>query len=190
MKIKHIYKIKIIIFFLFIGLLYSCKKNETKIVTETESDYESKEILSESLNNNLIYVYITGAIKNPGVYIIDKESRIYQVIELAGGFLEGADERNINLADKVSDGLKIVVYFINESVNLLEESNNNVNKLININTATKEELMKLPGIGESKAESIIKYRDIYGFFKSIEEIMNISGIKNGAFDKIKDLIKI
>ncbi len=190
MKIKHINKIEIIIFFLFIGLLYGCKKDEAIIITDDETDFETKEIQSESINDNLIYVYITGAIKNPGVYTVEKESRIYQVIELAGGFLEGADERNINLADKVSDGMKIVVYSVNESVNISEENNSNENQIININTATKEQLMMLPGIGESKAESIIRYRQDYGFFKSIDEIMNISGIKEGAFDKIKDLIKI
>jgi competence protein ComEA len=137
-----------------------------------------------------IYVYVMGKVKNPDVYKVPEDYRIYQVIELAGGFLEEAETGNINLADKLYDGMQIRVYAIGEETVQEYESVYAGNTLVNINTASKEELMSLPGIGEAKAESIITYRKENGRFDSIEDIMKISGIKEGAFNKIKDYITV
>ncbi len=144
-----------------------------------------------------IYVYVCGEVQNPGVYECNNGDRVIDAINLAGGALEGSNLTNLNLADKLSDGLKIYIPNINEEGSEYSFSetggssngfSNEKTKKVNINSATKEELMTLKGIGESKAEAIISYRKEKGAFKSIEDIKNISGIKEQAFDKIKDFI--
>ena len=147
---------------------------------------------AEAGNGNLICVHIVGCVVNPGVYDVAEGSRIYEVVRLAGGFLPEADESYLNLASIVFDGQKIEVLSKEEAktakpfVSATETETSK--KLININTATKEELMQLAGIGESRALSIISYREKHGGFKKISDIMKVSGIKEAAFEKIKDYI--
>lgn len=188
-------------FVIFTGLLHSCAmdKDKEKVVIEpsaSDSDaWTAKESEDTSLQGTYIYVFITGFIKNPGVYELPEGARLYELVELAGGFTEQAAQDYLNLAAYVKDGDKITVYSEEE----LAEAGGSITgsseegsggRCININTADKEMLMTLPGIGEAKADAIIKYREENGTFSSIEDIMNISGIKQGAFDKIKDLITI
>lgn len=147
-----------------------------------------------------IYVYICGEVINPGVYELSGDSRIYEAVDAAGGFTENAARECVNLASKVSDGMQITIYNREESASLQADSasvDGNAGKsgtsgsgLVNLNTATKEELMTLKGIGESKAEDIIRYREKSGGFKKIEDIMKISGIKENGFQKIKDSITV
>ena len=147
-----------------------------------------------------IYVYICGEVINPGVYELSGDSRIYEAVDAAGGFTENAARECVNLASKVSDGMQITIYNREEAASLLADSapvGENAGKsgtsgsgLVNLNTATKEELMTLKGIGESKAEDIIRYREKSGGFKKIEDIMKISGIKENGFQKIKDSITV
>lgn len=147
-----------------------------------------------------IYVYICGEVINPGVYELSGDSRIYEAVDAAGGFTENAARECVNLASKVSDGMQITIYNREESASLPADSasvGGNAGKsgtsgsgLVNLNTATKEELMTLKGIGESKAEDIIRYREKSGGFKKIEDIMKISGIKENGFQKIKDSITV
>lgn len=181
---------------------------------------ETKEVLEK------YYVDVKGSVKNPGVYEINSNNIVNDVIKLAGGFSKNAYTKNINLSKKVSDELVIYVYSKSEYSNLVKKENENKqvecssndynidnclgnasiitsgtetnntdtqtkdNKIININTATLEELMTLSGVGESKALSIIEYRNNVGGFKSIEEIKNVSGIGDAAFEKIKNNITI
>lgn len=151
-------------------------------------------------------VYVCGEVNNPGVYKLSEGSRIIDAIMAAGGYTENACSEYLNLACLVSDGEKVYVPSFEEVENgvMLTDSgttsgvqtgngtgtntNGNAQGLININTATKEELMTLPGIGESKAEKIIAYRGANGRFSKPEDIMNISGIKEGLYNKIKDKI--
>ena len=132
------------------------------------------------------------------------------VITMAGGLIEGADTSLINLAKIVADEMTIIIYSKEEVTEKLKEeicvcecplinndacindSSSSVKEgpLININTATKEELMTISGIGEAKAEDIIKYRESNGNFKSIDEIKNVSGIGDSLFEKIKDYITV
>ena len=107
---------------------------------------------------------------------------------MAGGMQQEADTSAINLASKVTDSMMIVVYTTQEIKAGINKTNGAENTPVNINYATKEQLMTLPGIGESKADSIIAYRETNGGFEKVEEIMNISGIKEALFNKIKDLI--
>lgn len=154
----------------------------------------------ENSEKSGVYVYICGEVIKPGVYELSGDSRIYEAVDAAGGFTENAAREYVNLASKVSDGMQITIYNREEAASLLADSapvGENAGKsgtsgsgLVNLNTATKEELMTLKGIGESKAEDIIRYREKSGGFKKIEDIMKISGIKENGFQKIKDSITV
>ena len=146
-------------------------------------------------------MYICGEVINPGVYELSGDSRIYEAVDAAGGFTENAARECVNLASKVSDGMQITIYNREEAASLPaggtsagknsgQDQMSGSSSLVNLNTATKEELMTLKGIGEAKAEDIIRYREKSGGFKKIEDIMKISGIKENGFQKIKDSITV
>ena len=170
-------------------------------------------------NNSKIYVYICGAVVNAGVVSGGADMRLYQAVELCGGFIDEADGTRVNLAMQLKDGDKIYIPYAYDDISLTDEMNNGCNpnatgisgsntensggnsessggntggtgssNLININKASKSELMQLSGIGEARALDIICYREKYGAFKRIEDIKNVSGIKDAAFNKIKDYI--
>ncbi len=139
-----------------------------------------------------IAVYITGAVKNPGVYYLDEGARLYNILDICGGILENADIEKINLAKKLIDSEKVVIYEkkendIDEDINLDNAEDEETIDKVNINTATKEELEKLTGIGESTANKIIEYRKKNSFI-DIEDIMNVDGIGKSKFESIKDEI--
>lgn len=135
-------------------------------------------------------IYICGCVKNPGLYEFKKGDRVGDCVDRAGGLGENADINSINLARLVNDGEQI---YISEKPSDTEDKHTvqskNTNK-ININLADKEELMKLPGIGDSKADSIIRFRKEKGPFTDIQDLTKIPGIKASAFNKIKELISI
>jgi len=141
-----------------------------------------------------IKVYVTGEVKHPDVYELDTDSIVKDAIEKAGGTTEKADLIAINLAKRLSDGEQVIVpskeqTAVNGTGNAqISGSNSAKSGKININTASKEELMNLPGIGDVKAQAIIDYRTKNGPFKDIHEIVNVSGIGEKTFEKIKDLI--
>lgn len=152
-------------------------------------------------NGTWCYVHVCGEVAKPGVYKLPSGSRIYEAIDAAGGFSADGIKDYLNLAGEVQDGMKIQVpdkaqaeLWQAKGVDILGgmdsgDQENNKPK-VNINTASKEELMSLRGIGESKAEDIIRYREKFGGFKAAEDIMNVSGIKDAAFEKIKDSITV
>ena len=141
-----------------------------------------------------ITVYICGSVINPGVYELPEGSRIFDGLDAAGGFAEGADETRINLAGYLHDGE--MVFFPEEGEEIPKEaavsaagvSPGASTALININTASEDTLCTLPGIGSSKAKAIIKYREENGLFTDISQIMNVSGIGENLYNNIKDLI--
>lgn len=154
-----------------------------------------------------IQVYVCGAVECPGVYCLRENVRIYEAVEAAGGFRPEADQEWLNQAGTLQDGEKLRIYTLEEtsqmrtngqteqgiSVDAQGEhaaSSSAADGKINLNTADREQLMTLPGIGESKAEAVISYREEHGMFQKIEEIMNISGIKEAVFLKIKDKIVV
>lgn len=155
---------------------------------------------------SMIYVQVSGAVVHPGVYQLPEGSRIFEAVELAGGVTEEADITSVNQAQFLSDGQMIYMYAVGEegAKEAIAEAvagaaseaagektaEAESDDRVNINTATAEQLMTLPGIGQSKAESIISFREEHGAFGSVEEIMNIEGIKEGVFSKIKDRIKV
>lgn len=163
-----------------------CVTDTTAVVGTDEQDSEFSETTAS--NESDIYIYVCGCVEAPGVYTVRQQTRVYELIEMAGGFSEGADDTALNLVDIVSDGQKI---YVPEKGSVLQEGDSNGQDstgLVNLNTADKAALMTLPGIGEAKAEDILQYRKNKGAFRKIEEIKNISGIKDAAFEKIKDLI--
>ncbi|MBD5548520.1 MAG: ComEA family DNA-binding protein [Lachnospiraceae bacterium] len=144
-------------------------------------------------------VHICGAVKEPGVYTLEGVSRIYQAVEKAGGFREDAARDYLNQADLITDGMKIYIPteaeveetgMMNNWDTSGSDSADEKNLLVNINTAGEELLCTLPGVGSTKAKSIISYREKNGPFEAKEDIMNVEGIKDGLFEKIKDSITV
>lgn len=161
--------------------------------TETQSPY-----IGET-SKDLIYVYVCGQVKAPGVYVLDEGSRLFEAVDMAGGILAEGDLTWINLAAVLTDGQKIYIPSAAEAETLQtgeelsetpENSDGSLEQRVNINRASKEILMTLPGIGEAKAEAILAYRQAEGRFESPEELMNVPGIKAGIYAKLKDRIAI
>jgi competence protein ComEA len=164
---------------------------------ETEALAEKNQSLEEK-SENLIYVYVCGQVRTPGVYALTEGSRWYEAVEMAGGILPEGDVDRVNLAAVLSDGQKIYIPSTGETEHFSETadisgaavSEPSSGAKVNINQASKEMLMTLPGIGEAKAEAIIAYRQSAGRFKSPEELMNVPGIKEGIYAKIKAMVSI
>lgn len=158
----------------------------------------------KALEEDVVYVYVCGAVNCPGVYKLKPDARVYEAIEAAGGLSTDAAAEYVNQAQKVEDGVQIYVPDKEEAEQGLEsglgstpggsmaaESGaDTASAKININSATVEELKTLPGIGDAKAQSIVSYRQANGMFQGIEDLMNVEGIKSGVFDKIKDKITV
>ena len=140
-----------------------------------------------------VSIYLCGAVVHPAVYEVPKGARLHEVLALAGGFSENAAQDAVNLAAVVEDGSMVRVPTVEEAARgtaevLAEESA--VSGKVDLNRADKEALMRLPGVGERKAEQILAYRKEHGKFKSTEEIKKIPGIKEKAFEKLKDSIVV
>lgn len=155
----------------------------------------------EAGSNMYIYVHICGAVNEPGVYKVSPGSRLVDAIGLAGGLAEDAAGDSINQAKLLRDGERVYVpteeevkesgkelYLYNESSDTAGSGESK--GPVNINSAGLEELISLPGIGKSRAESILSYRSENGGFKSVEEIMNIPGIKEGLFKQLSPYITV
>lgn len=190
---------------------FDFKKPEKLQVSINETE-KKEEVIPEEY----YYIDIKGEVVNPGVYKLIKGSRVIDVINVSGGLKENANTKYINLSKQVTDEMVVVVY-TNEEIlsfkekeiitipcncekitndscieNIKKDSEvkiDNEKKLININTATKEELITLTGIGEAKADAIIKYRE-EKLFEQIEDIKEVSGISDAIFEKIKEFITI
>lgn len=134
---------------------------------------------NENINTKIV-VEIGGEVNNPGVYEIENDKRLVDLVQLAGGFTDEANSSLVNLAMSLQDGRKYYIPSIHDV------SNGKINGKININTASLEELMGLKGIGKVKAQAIIDYRNLYGPFLSTEEIMKVRGIGEKTYEAIKD----
>ena len=159
---------------------------EALSATETEEPDGAKE-------EKTCLVYVCGAVVSPGVYELDDGSRIYEAVELAGGFMEEAAEDALNLAESVTDGqmIRIPTEEEQEAVGRQgAEADSAADGKLDLNRADVAALMELPGIGQSKAEAIVGYREEHGPFSQAEDLMKVEGIKEGVFNKIKDRIKV
>ena len=203
-KLKYIIIAIIILVALVVSYVLSLDNKEVSA--------ENVEITKTDVTNvtSKVYVDIKGSVKKPGVYQVSADSIVWDIVNLSGGFTKNAYTKNINLSQKVKDEMVIYVFSKNEmskmnntvktdtacTTNVINYDNcitieknatETSTSLVNINTASKEELMNVSGIGASKADSIIAYR-IKTPFSKIEDIMNVSGIGESLFDKIKKYI--
>lgn len=181
-------------------------KDEDEVITsssieENNVDKNKLEESSDDLSSQDKKVYISGEILNSGVYDIKDGDRLDDLVKRAGGFTEKADINSINLALRLEDQMKIYIPNIDENQNI---DTNNINlavsavtsnvsssqgQKVNLNLASKEELMSLPNIGEKRAQAILDYRQENKFTK-IEDIKNVSGIGDKYFEAMKDLITV
>lgn len=183
-------------FFLIAALLLcGCAGEERAFYVEATQRSTSERYTEETSTQaqvsygSQIYVYVCGEVVSPGVYTVDPGTRVYEVLEMAGGVTENAAAGAVNLVNILEDGQKL--YFpSNEEYEAGWSEATEGTALININTASKEELMKLAGIGEAKALAIIAYRQKNGAFTCTEDIMKVSGIKEAAYSLIKDRITV
>ena len=182
--------------FVAAGVLFSYLSKKPPAEAETASAAMESEAVSEEESTfetqAKVCVHVCGSVQHPGVYYLEDGARIHEAVEMAGGLTEDAAGDVINLAEVISDGEKIYIPSQEEAKAgyTPEEKTQKDDGLVNINTASLEELKKLPGIGDIKAEAIIKYREESGSFNSIEDIRNVSGIKDSSYEQIKDLIKV
>lgn len=197
-KKRIVYIAAAVIFILVCGIIYfgNEKKNEPSYepvgkstVCETSFPYTDEGTGNSSYDESVV-VYVTGAVLHPGVYEVGGNMRVSDAIEAAGGLKNNAAADYLNLAAQLSDGEKITVPTKKEAKALNKDNDSDESHLVNINTAAKEELMTLPGIGESKADAIIAYRQENGGYRNIEELMQISGIKEGVYSKISEYITV
>ena len=169
---------------------------ELSVSAESETEEEGAVPQEEQEPAETVYVYVCGAVNAPGVYELKKDARVFEAITLAGGMTAEAAPEAVSQARTVADGEQIYVPTVREvqmqgsGVEDIVTGNADVSGKVNINTAGKEELMTLTGIGEAKAQSILDYREEHGQFGSIEDLMLIEGIKEGVFNKIKEDITI
>ena len=159
-------------------------KNEIGLPVENSVNENGKAVQGH------IYVYVCGAVENPGVYELEAGSRVIEALSAAGGFARDADENYVNLAAELTDGQKLEFPTVDEARDARNMEEEEKSSLVNINTADISRLMTLTGIGESRAKDIIAYRDKNGGFSAKEDIMKVSGIKQNTYDKIADMITV
>lgn len=198
------------------------RNEKGKLLEEIQKQEDNKKEENQKIEECFLTVDIKGEVMSPGLYRLSCDSRVQEVINLAGGITDKADTSVINLSKKVMDEMVVIIYSKEQVANFVttkkEEkekkeacqnqvevknnaciSNNEsadiigdtpVKSLISLNTASKEELMMLSGIGESIAERIILYRQENGSFQTIEELKNVKGIGDKVFEKIKNNITV
>ena len=181
---------------LIIGGLFYFNKNKTEdysgvSFSNISNETNNKDEKAENRHDEKIFVDVKGAVKHPGVFETTKDKRVKDLIEEAGGLLDDADTSTLNLSQKVKDQMIIYVLKHGEKPKQISDSSSSSNTdVININTANKERLMKISGVGKTKAEAIISYREKNGDFKKKEDITKVRGIGKATFDKIKDKIEV
>lgn len=186
MKKKFIY-----LAIIFIFSITGCKDNSEELLRfkTSEDELEQENTIEEKSEkkDELLIVHVSGSVKRAGVYQLEKDKRIIDAIEKAGGMLEEADSDALNLAEKIKDGMKIYVPKKGEkpatSTNLKSQS------YIDLNLADKEELMTLPGVGEKTADKIIAYREAQPFEK-VDDLLKVSGFGKKKMEALKGLIAV
>lgn len=217
MKKQSLKIILTVIWLLAAGICYSCSHvpshstdSEWKLELSDDPEDTQEETTSDDRTESdpaVLYVYVCGEIQNPGVWELRPGDRIFRAIEMAGGVTEDAAVDSLNLAAEVTDGMKLWVPSREEMKALGEKKGDSAvftkdgwsgqetaegisGEKVNLNAATLEQLMTLRGIGEARARDIIAYREKHGDFQRIEDIKKVSGIKDAAFQKIKDDITV
>lgn len=215
---QHKSKIILLIFIIFTAFIIIDSSNEPKIdPIKEEKPVEIKKKKEIKEDTQKVLVDVKGEINSPGVYELTSKNTVIDAVNKAGGLTNKSDTSNINLSKKLEDEMVIIVYskeeirkmktkeamcpsYNNACIDKKDEKSNLENKTksqsepsnkkININSANITELQTLEGIGQAKAKAIIEYRESNGNFQKIEDIKNVSGIGDSAFEKIKDKITI
>ena len=182
---------------LIIGGLFYFNQNKTEdysgvSFSNISNETNNKDEKVENRHDEKIFVDVKGAVKHPGVFETTKDKRVKDLIEEAGGLLDDADTSTLNLSQKVKDQMVIYVLKHGEKPKQISDGGSSSSNadVININTANKEQLMKISGVGKTKAEAIISYREKNGDFKKKEDITKVRGIGKATFEKIKDKIEV
>ena len=166
---------------------YLESSGEPEVVTEVE------DVPGQDDEADTIFVQVAGAVKQPGVFELEKDARVFSAIEAAGGLRKNADESGLNQAALLTDGQKIYVASEGETAEAdtgTTVPSGQTDGRVNINTADSSTLTTLSGIGEAKAAAIISYREAHSGFTRPEDLMEVDGIGEGTFEKLKEQITI
>jgi len=185
MKKNYVYLIIGLITLVFLVIPYFGKTSNQEPITVSNNNNSESQVVIE-----YIYVDVKGYVNNPGVYKVEKDTRLFQVITKAGGLQNDADINAVNMSIQLYDEQVVYIPSIYDEVAppIIIDNSTQQNGKININNASKSSLETLPGIGPSTAQKIIDYRQENGDYSSIEEIKNVPGIGEVTYDEIKDLI--
>ncbi|MBR3275130.1 MAG: ComEA family DNA-binding protein [Eubacterium sp.] len=165
------------------ALLSGCTNDASAVFSIEEKSGSGTVTNSDNRQSEeLYYVYVCGAVRNPGVYALPPGSRVCDAVDAAGGMDTGADETSLNQASLIKDGMQIRVYYMQDLVS--------GGGKVNINIADRDTLMTLPGIGQAKADAIIAFREENGAFKETEDLLQVDGIAEKLFSRISDLIEV
>lgn len=203
----------IILYLIVTGFMNENSFELSSDFTVNDLTVKENESVKEKTDVYEIYVDVKGYVKSPGMYKMSPDDRVIDAINMAGGLLLESDTSTINLSMKLKDEMVIFVdkksddnekqsenirndasTYVNSNESIDNNNNNNSsnNKTlkISINKASVNELLKVNGIGEVKAQKIVEYRNKNGAFKSLEELKNVSGIGNATYEKIKDYLTL
>jgi len=202
-KIIYLVLITIILISAIIYNFLYIKNEKNEIINEFE-EIEEEIKVEEAIEKKSIFVDVSGEVMTPGLYELKEGARINDAISIAGGVTSLADLTTVNLAYILQDAMKITIpkketkKTVQKNVTLkptvttsiTTNTSESLLELVNINTASKDELKRLEGIGDATAKKIIDYRDKNGSFKTKEDIKNVSGIGTSKYEKIKEKIVI
>ena len=171
-------------------------KVQTEVTTVPKDSTDEKEDgnqKEEVVEQDLITVDVKGAVKTPGIYDLPVGSRVNDAVQKAGGLIDNADSKSINLAQKISDEALVYVPTKEEAANQESYSNatgNKESKKVNLNKASLEELKQVKGLGAKRAQDIIDHRESNGKFKSVDELKKVSGIGAKTIEKLKEYVTV
>lgn len=195
---KHKTKVMVILVSIIVAFFYFANRSSVQddmVIGDStfpvKQDHMKEEEKIQEVKQVIIMVDVKGEVKVPGVYEAQEGERVNDLINKAGGFTQNADQNQVNLSEHVKD--EMVIYAPPKGEVMSSNENHVLNqksKLINLNMASENELQTLPGIGPSKALSIIEYRETNGGFQTIEDLKKISGIGEKTFEKLAPLISV
>ncbi|WP_404453539.1 helix-hairpin-helix domain-containing protein [Oceanobacillus kapialis] len=183
----------VMVLFLFLSKDNSPSDKESlNLVNSPEPDDSPDETDKQLPVEGPMYIDIKGEVKEPGVFKASSGDRIKDMVQMAGGFTSEADQTQVNLAQKVHDEMSIIVPKVHEQADDLQNGNAELaeNGKVRINYASKEEIETLNGIGPSKAEAILAYREENGYFQTIEDLLEVSGIGEQTIEQFRDSVQV
>lgn len=164
-----------------------------------EKSNKSNEISQAETEDQLVTVDVKGAVKKPGVYQLQSNSRVHDALEKAGGLTDEADLKSVNQAQKLSDEAVVYVAKVGENAvdvttsapaSATSGTGQAKSALVNLNTATEADFQTISGIGQKRAQDIIAYREANGRFKSVDDLKNVSGIGAKTLEKLKEYVTV